>query len=149
MCRRGPLVFLLVLLLVTGCRKVEQQVDAAGALLVVVYGGVCGLQFALPRLHELPWFQGWRPVLQQFALLGAFGAWCLGAVRLFMAMRAQHYRMIETGIALIIISLGLWLSRWAKASTKEEQAKYAKLSTFSVTCVLGLFYLLHQGKRLF
>ena len=138
-----------ILLLATGCRRVEQQVDAAGALLVVLYIGFCALQLALPRIHELPWFQGWRPVLQRLAIVGAIGALALGSLRLISAMRAEHYRTIEMGIALVTLSLGLWLFLWATASVKEEQAKYAKLAIFSITCVIGLFYLLHNGKRLF
>ena len=123
--------------------------DAAGAVLVLLYGCVCGLQFALPRIHEWPPFQVWRARSRQFALVGAGGAFGFGIVRLFVAIRAEHFPMVETGIAAVSLCLGTWLYRWTTASTKEDQAKFAKLATFSVSVLIGLFYLLKNGSRLF
>lgn len=138
-----------LLLLGTGCRSIEEQVDAAGALLMVLYGGFCALQFALPRLHAWPPFQLWRAHIRQFAFGFAAFAFGFGAVRLILAFRAEHLPMIHTGIATVSVAIGMWLLLWTKAATKEDQAKFAKLVAFSVSVLIGLFYLLHSGSRLF
>jgi hypothetical protein len=138
-----------VLVLGTGCRKVEQQVDAAGAFLVFLYFGICGLQFALPRFHELPWFQRWRGYFRSWVILGAFAAFGFGLVRLSVAIRAEHYPMVQTGVALVSLCLGLWLLLWTRSEANEDQARFAKLATVSLSVLIGLFYLLHNGSKLF
>lgn len=149
--RRRLIVWLCVgvLVLCNGCRKLEQQVDAAGAFLVFLYFGVCALQFALPKMHELPWFQRWRGYAKQWVTLGALSAFGFGLSRLIVALRAAHYQMVQTGVALVSLCLGLWLLLWTRSETKEDQAKFAKLATVSVSVLVGLFYLLHNGKKLF
>jgi len=138
-----------ILPLGAGCRSVEVQVDAAGAILLVLYAGVCGLQFALPRLHAWAPFQFWRARIRQIAFAIAISAVGVGTVRLFAALRAEHLPMTKTAIAAVSLALGMWLLRWTTAVTKEDQAKFAKLAAFSVSVLIGLFYLLHNGSRLF
>ncbi len=134
----------------SGCSKVDQQVDALGCALILGYMILCCVQFALPLIHRSPVFIQFREKAIPAARYASICVALIGGGAMIESWQnKQRFPTIAAGIPLLIMALATWIWLWSSVQIKEEQAKYAKLSTVTIAFLTALYILKEKGPRLF
>lgn len=132
----------------TGCRRVDQQVDGVGCALLCLYALLCAIQFAIPAIHKFPQFAEFRRRSLPYARGLCIG---LAAYGLFLALSAlwtpPRFPTIAWGSAALTLASAFWILQWSYTDQKDEQAKYAKLTSLTFGVLSGLWFLAVKGPK--
>lgn len=142
------LVLLILCSGVAGCRRSTEQVAwILGTHLFLIWAASLAIVLLLQRLHRWPVFISLvekisRPASAVGACVAAVGGWFIvsGIPELFTYPGTEA---LKTFLGVMVLIAGVYMSRWARASSATDKAGHAKVVTMTAGFVVGLTYVLY------